>query len=150
MPHLVILYTANLDADTDMTALCRGLADTMLAQRDEAGKPVFPPGGTRVLAYPAPHYAVSDGGAAGRAAGTHNQGASGDAGDYAFAYLNLRMGRGRSDATKKRVGEALLITAKAHFESLFDKRRLGLTLQIDEGAEVFDAKHSNLHPLFQK
>jgi 5-carboxymethyl-2-hydroxymuconate isomerase len=27
---------------------------------------------------------------------------------------------------------------------------LGVTLQIDVGAEVFDAKHSNLHPLFNK
>ena len=57
MPHLVILYSGNLDARTDMSALCRSLADTMLAQRDEAGKPVFPPGGTRVFAYPAPHFA---------------------------------------------------------------------------------------------
>jgi 5-carboxymethyl-2-hydroxymuconate isomerase len=150
MPHLVILYTANLDADTDMSALCRSLADAMLAQRDEDGKPVFPPGGTRVLAYPAPHYAVSDGGAAGRAAGTHTGGASGDAGDYAFVYLNLRMGRGRSETTKKGVGDALLAKVKAHFNPLFEKRRLGLTLQIDEGAEVYDAKHSNLHPLFRK
>ena len=47
MPHLVILYSANLDARTDMSALCRKLADTMLGQCDEAGKPVFPPGGTR-------------------------------------------------------------------------------------------------------
>lgn len=148
MPHLVILYTANLHQDADMTALCRALADTMLLQRDEDGKAVFPTGGTRVLAYPAPHYAVADGGAAGRAAGTHS--ASGDAGDYAFAYLNLRMGRGRSDAIKKQVGDALLATAKAHFAPIFEKRRLGLTLQIDEGAEVYDAKHSNLHPLFRK
>ena len=64
MPHLVILYSGNLDARTDMAALCRGLAGTMLAQRDEADKPVFPPGGTRVFAYPAPHFAVSDGGTA--------------------------------------------------------------------------------------
>jgi 5-carboxymethyl-2-hydroxymuconate isomerase len=45
-----------------MTALCRTLADTMLAVRDEDGKQVYPTGGTRVLAYPAPHYAVADGG----------------------------------------------------------------------------------------
>ncbi|MEO8281549.1 MAG: 5-carboxymethyl-2-hydroxymuconate isomerase, partial [Ideonella sp.] len=50
MPHLVILYSGNLDLRTDMPVLCRSLADTMLAQRDEAGKAVFPPGGTRVLA----------------------------------------------------------------------------------------------------
>lgn len=133
MPHLVILYTANLDTETDMTALCRSLADTMLAVRDDSDKPVYPIGGTRVLAYPAPHYAVADGKA-----------------DYAFVYLNLRMARGRSDATKKRAGDALLMCTKAHFQPVFMQRHIGITLQIDEGAEVFDGKHSNLHPLFNK
>jgi len=132
MPHLVILYTPQLDTESDMTALCRGLADTMLAARDEADRPVFPTGGTRVLAYPAAHHAVADG-----------------ARDYAFAYLHLRMGRGRSEAVKQRVGEALLAAAKAHFEPLLARRLVGVTLQIDEGQEVFDAKLSNIHPLFK-
>jgi 5-carboxymethyl-2-hydroxymuconate isomerase len=56
MPHLVILYTANLDKETDMTALCRTLADTMLQVKDEAGAQVYPTGGTRVFAYPAAHF----------------------------------------------------------------------------------------------
>ena len=68
MPHLVILYTGNLDAVVDMPALCRELADAMLTVRDEAGAQVFPTGGTRVFAYPAPHFAVADGGAAGGSA----------------------------------------------------------------------------------
>ena len=148
MPHLVILYTPNLDlpADqggTDMTALCRALADTMLAQRDEAAKPVFPRGGVRVLAYPAAHFAVSDGGATGQAAGY-----SGEAGSYAFVYLNLRMGRGRSAAVHASVGAALEACAKAHFATQLSQRPIGVTLQIDEGPEVFDAKNSSLHPLF--
>lgn len=140
MPHLVILYTGQLDAETDIGALCRTLANTMLAVRDEDDRQVFPAGGTRVLAYPAAHYAVADGGAAGRAVG-------GD-GDYAFVYLNLRMGRGRSATTHRKVGDALLMATKAHFQPLFSRRHIGVTLQIDEGQEVFDAKHSNLHPLF--
>jgi 5-carboxymethyl-2-hydroxymuconate isomerase len=140
MPHLVILYSANLDARTDMPALCRSLADAMLAQRDEAGAPVFPPGGTRVFAYPAPHFAISDGGAAGRAAG-------GD-GHYGFAYLSLRMGRGRSEAVQQGVGRALSAVAQAHFQPLLSSMHVGVTLQVDVGAEVFDAKHSSLHPLF--
>ena len=142
MPHLVILYSGNLDARTDLSALCRRLADTMLAQRDEAGQSVFPPGGTRVFAYPAPHFAVSDGGMAGRASGRD--------GDYGFAYLNLRMGRGRSEAVQQGVGHALMAVAKAHFDPLMASMHLGVTLQIDVGAEVFDAKHNNLHPLFNK
>lgn len=133
MPHLVILYSGNIESETDMSGLCRKLADTMLEQRDEQDKPVFPPGGVRVLAYPAPHHAVADGQR-----------------DYAFAYLNLRMARGRSEAVKKRTGDALAAVARAHFEPLMAKRLLGVTLQIDEGPEVYDAKHSNIHPLFQK
>lgn len=142
MPHLVILYSGNLDAQVDMSALCRGLADAMLEQRDETGKPVFPPGGTRVFAYPAPHFAISDGGAAGRAAG--------GSGAYGFAYLNLRMGRGRSEAVQQRTGQALMAVARTHFDPLMATQHVGLTLQIDVGAEVVDAKHSTLHPLFNK
>jgi 5-carboxymethyl-2-hydroxymuconate isomerase len=142
MPHLVILYTGQLDQAVDMKSLCRQLADAMLTVKDETGKQVFPTGGTRVLAYPAPHYAVSDGGAAGVAAG-------GD-GDYAFVYLNLRMGRGRSEVVQKRAGETLLSVAKAFFSPLMTTKHVGVTLQIDVGQEVFDAKHSSLHPLFNK
>lgn len=149
MPHLVILYTPNLDrpaveGGTDMTALCRALADTMVAQRDEAGKPVFPLGGVRVLAYPAAHFAVSDGGVAGAAAGY-----TGEAGSYAFVYLNLRMGRGRSTTVHAQVGAALEACAKTHFATQLAQRPIGVTLQIDEGPEVFDAKNSSLHPLFK-
>ncbi len=147
MPHLVILYTPNLDrppeqGGVDMSALCRGLANTMLDQRDEANAAVFPPGGVRVLAYPAAHYAVADGGTAGETAGRGS--------DYAFVYLNLRMGRGRSAAVHERIGRALEATTKNHLSSLLDEKLIGITLQIDEGPEVFDAKNSSIHPLFKK
>jgi len=133
MPHLVVLYSGNLETESDMNALCRRLADAMLSVRDEHGQQVYPTGGVRVFAYPAPHYALADGQR-----------------DYAFVYLNLRMGRGRTDAVKQRAGETLLAVAKAHFAPLFASRYIGLTLQIDEGQEVFDAKHSTIHPLFRK
>jgi 5-carboxymethyl-2-hydroxymuconate isomerase len=134
MPHLVILYTPNIESETDMSALCRTLADTMLEQRDEDGKQVYPTGGTRVLAYPAAHYAVADGKA-----------------DYAFVYLNLRMAAGRSATVKKHVGDALLDQVKRHFATIFDKRHIGITLNVDESpGQVYDGKHSNLHPLFNK
>lgn len=142
MPHLVIYYTGQLDTEVDMPILCRQLADAMLTVKDEAGQPVFPTGGTRVLAYPAPHYAVADGGAAGKAAG--------GSGDYAFVYLNLRMGQGRSAATQQHAGETLVAVTHAFFEPVRARRHIGITVQIDVGQEVFDSKHSNIHPLFQK
>ena len=133
MPHLVILYTPNLEAETDMTALCRTLADAMLTVRDEAGAQVFPTGGTRVLAYPAAHFAVADG-----------------SGDFAFCWFNLRMGRGRSEAVQQAAGQALAEAARQHFAPVLARRAVGLTLQVDVGNEVFDAKFGNLHSLFAK
>ena len=133
MPHLVILYTPQLERETDMSALCRTLADAMLALCDDNGAPVFPTGGTRVLAYPATHHATTDG-----------------SGDHAFCYLNLRMARGRSAEVHRRCGEQLVAAARSHFAALLTARPIGLTLQIDEGQEVFDGKFGNLHPLFPK
>lgn len=134
MPHLVILYTPDIEPHTDMAALCRGLADTMIAQRDESGVAVFPVGGTRVLAYPAAHFAVADG-----------------SGEHGFVYLNLRMAAGRSAVVHKACGDALVARVRQHFEPLLARRRVGVTLQIDEApGQVFDGKVGNLHPLFQK
>jgi 5-carboxymethyl-2-hydroxymuconate isomerase len=134
MPHCVILYTPNLESKTDVSALCRKLADEMLVIRDEAGKQVFPTGGTRVLAYPAAHYAVADG-----------------KGDYGFMYLNVRMGAGRSAAVQKDAGDRLLAVVKQHVAPMFERELVGVTLQIDESpGQVYDAKHSTLHPLFNK
>lgn len=134
MPHLVLLYTPDLEADADIPGLCRALADCMLDQHDETGKAVFPTGGTRVLAYPAAHCAVADGN-----------------GDYGFMYANLRMGSGRSPAVHQAVGDNLLQVLKQRLNELLQQRPIGITLQIDESAQqVYDAKLSTLHPLFNR
>jgi 5-carboxymethyl-2-hydroxymuconate isomerase len=131
MPHLVMLYTPQLDAECDMDGLCRRLADAMLGVRDEAGAQVFPTAGTRVLAYPAAHHAVTDG-----------------SGDHAFMYFNVRMARGRSAAVHQAIGQALSAVIREQLGTLLAARPLGLTLQVDEGHEVLDAKLGNLHALF--
>jgi 5-carboxymethyl-2-hydroxymuconate isomerase len=134
MPHVVLQYSSNLESEVNFSALCREIAETLTGQKDEDGKNVFPIGGTRVFAYPAPHYAVADAKA-----------------DYGFCYINLRIASGRSDAMKKRAGDALLALATAHFSSVFEKKHVGVTIQVDEApGQVYDAKHSNLHPLFKK
>jgi 5-carboxymethyl-2-hydroxymuconate isomerase len=132
MPHVVIQYTANLEPAAQIDALCKTLAEVIVGQRDGAGARVFPIGGTRVLAYPAPHFAVADGAA-----------------DRAFVYLNVRIAPGRERALVEATGAALAAAVRRHFEAIFASRPIGITLQIDEGAPVFDAKHSNLHPLFE-
>jgi 5-carboxymethyl-2-hydroxymuconate isomerase len=91
---------------------------------------------------------VADGGAAGRKAAQFDNNPQGGSEDYAFVYLNVRMGKGRSEATQKRAGDTLVAVTQKHFADLFAKRHIGITLQIDVGPEVFDNKHSNIHPLF--
>ncbi|MBH3358287.1 MULTISPECIES: 5-carboxymethyl-2-hydroxymuconate isomerase [Pseudomonas] len=134
MPHLVLLYSPDIEADANIGGLCRALADCMLEQRDETGRPVFPTGGTRVLAYPAAHAAIADG-----------------QGNYGFVYANLRMGAGRSRGVHQQVGDSLLAVLRGHLDALLERRPVGVTLQIDESpGQVYDAKHSSLHPLFSK
>ena len=50
MPHVVILYTGNLEPHVDMGSLCRKLADTMLARAMLAAANVDKPEGRIVLA----------------------------------------------------------------------------------------------------
>jgi len=133
MPHIVVLYTPDLEPEIGMSVLCRSLADALLTVRDESGKPVFPTGGVRVFAHPAAHAAVADG-----------------SGEHGFVYANLRMGRGRSAAVHQATGAVLSEALKKHLAPLLAQRHFGVTLQIDEGPEVFDAKLGNLHPLFTK
>jgi 5-carboxymethyl-2-hydroxymuconate isomerase len=131
MPHVVVQYTANLGPEARIGALCQSLAEVLVAQRDGAGARVFPIGGTRVLAYPTPDFAVADG-----------------APDRAFVYLNVRIAAGRERSLVTAAGEAMMAVVRSHFADIFASRAVGITLQIDEGAPVFDAKHSSLHPLF--
>lgn len=132
MPHVVVQYTANLEPQADVGALCHAIAEVLVARRDDRGERVFPIGGTRVLAYPAPHFAVADGAA-----------------DRAFVFIEARIAPGRAPAVVQAAGEAMLAVVKRHFEKIFATQVVGITLQIHESAPAFDAKHSNLHPLFE-
>ena len=134
MPHVVVQYTANLEPALDMPALCREIAAVLIAQRGDDGKPLFPPGGTRVLAYPAQVYAVADG-----------------EGDYGFCYINIRIAGGRSAAAQTRAGDAVLRQVEARFGQAFEARRIGVTVHIDDSpGQVYEARHNNLNPLFNR
>jgi 5-carboxymethyl-2-hydroxymuconate isomerase len=60
------------------------------------------------------------------------------------------MGRGRSDAARKKVGETLRAVVQEHFSERLANSHIGVTFQIDEGQEVFDAKLSSIHSLFAR
>lgn len=134
MPHLTLDYTANLDAaGADMRALCTTLAATLVALRNEAGGPLFPVAGTRVMARPAAVFAVADG-EPGRA----------------FIYLNLLIDAGRSDAMKQRAGEAVLAAASAHLDGLFADHAIGMTVHVVEATPAWTGKRNNLASHLEK
>ena len=126
MPHLKIEYTANLEAHTDIGALCKTLSHTLVTLRDANGTLVFPLYGTRVLAYPATQYAVADG----------EQGRG-------FVYMNMRVTPGRSDELIQAVGDAVLAAAKAHLAPALEQLPLRLTLHIDATPPGFEGKFSS-------
>ena len=127
MPHLVIQHSANVQ--TPIAELCDALRNCIVRFTDAQGQQPFPMAGTRVLAFAAGAASVANGDAT-----------------NAFVYLNLRIARGRPQATVAALGDALVGICNAHFSAECGVRPVGITLQIDEGDEVFNAKIGNLHP----
>lgn len=58
------------------------------------------------------------------------------------------MAKGCSPALHQQVAEAIAAIAREHLNSAFGSQHMELRAQVDEGGEVFDAKHNSLHPLF--
>ncbi len=123
MPHLTIEYSANLDAQSDMTALCQSLHAAMMASG------LFELGAVRVRARPCPHFAVAD-----------------LLGENAFADLILRIGAGRSDDDKTSIGQALMRTLEAHFAPQLARPHIALSLEVQEISAPYSWKTNAIHP----
>ncbi|MFO1320948.1 MAG: 5-carboxymethyl-2-hydroxymuconate Delta-isomerase [Burkholderiales bacterium] len=133
MPHLTLEYSANLQADGELQALCVSLAKTLVAQQVD-GKAVYPIGGVRVRAYPCTAYCIADGSVP----------------DAGFVHGVLKIGAGRAEATLKATGDALFDVMKRHFAARFERHGLALSLEIGEFSESGTWKHNNLHAHFRK
>ena len=127
MPHFIVEYTANLEADGDLPGLLQKIHHAMIAQDG-----VFPIGGIRSRAIRLDTYRMADGAA-----------------DYAFVHATLKIGAGRDEATKKRAGDALFEVMKAHFAALYEKRYLALSMEVAEFSEAATWKHNNVHARFK-
>ncbi|RDK00978.1 5-carboxymethyl-2-hydroxymuconate Delta-isomerase [Paraburkholderia lacunae] len=127
MPHLTLEYSANLAGADRIGQLCKTLADCLDAQR-ESGQRVYPLGGIRVRAVRCEQFCIADGRP-----------------DAAFLHANLKIGAGRSEATKKATGDALFDLIKQHFAAEFETHGLALSLEINEFSEAGTWKHNNLH-----
>lgn len=122
MPHLVLQYSKNLDE----TIRRQGLIERLHACALETG--VFPLGGTRTRALCCDPCEIADG---------HP--------DNAFLDLQVRIGAGRDDATKRRVGEALLAALCASMRETAHWPALAISLEICEIDANFSWRQNTLH-----
>lgn len=109
MPHQIIEYSANLDADLDIDELVRALHDA--AARID----VLPTAGIRTRAIPLKHFRIADG---------HP--------DNAFINVTLRIAAGRTPAEKQDAGEKLFAALERFVASVYEERPMALSLEIQE------------------
>ena len=122
MPHIVIEYSPNLDADLDFMGFLTALRDSALSTG------VFPLGGIRVRAYRASHYVIADG---------HP--------DNRFVHIMLRVGHGRDLETRKKACDVIFATACERLKPVYDRLPLGISLEMQEVDPVLTCKKNNLH-----
>lgn len=123
MPHFRMEYSANLEADVDMTALCGLVRETIL------GTGLFEVGAVRVRAFRADAWSIAD-----------------DLPENAFLDMEFRIGKGRSEEDKKRAGEAIFSAVTAFLKSRFETPHFALSLEIREIDSELSWKKNAIHP----
>ena len=124
MPHVIIEYSANVEADLPP----RVLAEALHAAALETG--VFPIGGLRTRLARRDIYVIGDGHA-----------------DNRFIHVQARIGAGRSAEVREKAAAQMFARLKAVTAAAFAVRPLGLTLEIVEIDPVGSMKHNNLHDI---
>ena len=120
MPHQIIEYSANLDADMDIRKLVETMHETAV------GIDALPIGGIRTRAVRRHHYRIADG---------HP--------DNTFINVTLRVAP-RPPEVKKDAGERLFQALRDFIQPAFDKRPMSLSLEIQEIDPENRWKHSNI------
>lgn len=122
MPHLYVEYSAN----TEDLLVIDGLLDALYGTALESG--VFPLGGIRIRAQRIDNYRIAD-----------------CAEDNAYIHVTALLGSGRPLDVRRRVGESLFATLKAHCGEVFDRHPLALSLTMQELHPELNFKQNNLH-----
>jgi 5-carboxymethyl-2-hydroxymuconate isomerase len=127
MPHLIVEYSANLEAAVDMTGLLHAVHAAALATG------VFPIGGLRTRAERREHYVIADRHA-----------------DNGFIHVQARIGAGRTPDVRQKAAEQIFAAVTQATASAFATRPLGLTFEMVEIDPVGSLKHNNLHEIVEK
>jgi len=109
MPHVVVEYSANLEAVVDPMTLVDAVHAAVIAQ------PIFEPPGVRVRASRREHYKIADGDPS-----------------YAFIAVTARIGPGRTQEARKAASEGIMAALSAAVEPIYQTRGLLLSVEVTE------------------
>ena len=124
MPHLIVEYSANVEADLEPLKLAQAVHAAAL----ETG--VFPVGGLRTRLARRDVYVIGD---------SHP--------DNRFVHVQARIGAGRTPEVRAAAAAHIFDRLTAVTADVFANRPLGLTLEIVEIDPVGSHKHNNLHEI---
>ena len=127
MPHVTLEYSANLETQVNMTALCHLVHNTGL----ETG--LFELGAVRVRALRADHYAIADLIEA-----------------NSFIDVSIRIGLGRSDDDKKRLGQAISDAMEGFLAPQLAEPYFALSVEVREINSPLSWKTNAIHPRIRK
>jgi 5-carboxymethyl-2-hydroxymuconate isomerase len=127
MPHQIIEYSANLDADMNIDELVVALHAT--ASEIDA----LPIGGLRTRAVRRDHFRIADG---------HP--------DNTFINVMLRIAEGRSLEVRQDAGERMFKALCDFVAPIFDKRPMSLSYEVQEISPDTRWKHSNIRDYLAK
>ncbi len=122
MPHLIVEYSANLEAELDIPALMHCIHKAAL----ETG--VFPVGGVRTRAARRDIYEIADG---------HD--------DNVFIHVQVRIGAGRDKEVRHGAGAHIFKALTGVLDDVFASKPLGISLEISEIDPDFSFRKNNLH-----
>lgn len=122
MPHLVLQYSANLQEAIEAHEVVQRLHACALASG------VFPEGGTRTRAIRCDLAEIADG---------HP--------DNAFVDLQIRIGQGRDEETRQRVGESLMAVLVETLGETPHASALAISAEIQEIDSRFSWRQNTLH-----
>jgi len=128
MPHVIIEYTANVEADARIPELMRVVNAVLIGHAD-----VFPTGGLRTRALRLDQYRMADG-----------------AQDDAFIHVTFRVRAGRPKAVTGPICAELFAAVRAHLAGVFERRYLGLTLELVEFDTHGFHVENNVHARFAR
>jgi 5-carboxymethyl-2-hydroxymuconate isomerase len=126
MPHIIIEYSSNLATRTDLRELVRKTHETAL----QTG--VFELAGLRTRCEPRDIYRIADG---------HP--------DNTFLTVNIRIGHGRDEATRHRVGQAIFDCVCEHLAPIYAATPIGITVDVAEIDPVASFKKNNMREIIK-